>query len=237
MAGEPPDPLKGFSVDFTVLSNGDNLYCSNEIEVSWMKPEEDSAELRLICKSATTHAEHRATPQALGAGQGQGTHRFTLLHTPTPEQNDVTVRTEIWKGDMFGSGNDRIAITVECPPDPEPEIGKPLDHLQPLVITLDSDKEPVQLVRKKAKYLTGRFNRAFGNQVIVALQKNLGLGKEATHYVAPARMYPFWNPKYWSVWLPYQLWSSATVPLVIRLFLTRSSDGRKATVGFKTKVT
>ena len=233
------EPTKrDYSADFTVLGNGDDLYCSNLIEVAWSKPTADDAELRLNCDCGThTGGCPIPSPIPLSSGPSLGTSTFTLPHCMSTSKTGITVTTEIWHSSVKQAGNNRVGIAAHCPASSTGDNAKVMAHApDPIVITLDSDSEPISLIRSRSKYLEGRFSTEFGDEVIVAAQQLFGSGQEVTRYVTAARKSWFGGIKSWRVTLPHPVWDKATRPLVIQLFLTRKRDGFKSTRRFKTSI-
>lgn len=231
------------SADFTALGNGDNLYCSNAIEVAWTKAATDTADLRLNCGCG---AHNAACPGPLSvqlpAGSSQGNHTFTQTHCNMTHATGVTVRTEIQPIGGAPVGNNRLNIKVDCPPIEGFKSESPDRARAVFVITLDSDAQPVNLARGADKYLCGRFNSIFGHEVIVAVQLLHGNGVEEARYVTAARR--SWidrllrrKVRRWWVTLPHQVWGDNPGRLALRLFLIRKQDGLKSAISYSTIVT
>jgi hypothetical protein len=213
----PPTKTPNYNVEIA-LTDGDTLYCTKTISVSWQKPNAtDQARVVLTCDCSQHgggEAAHFDTPTTDAAG----TWPASVSHSETINESDQNFHVAITNNNNEQDGTDRSVI-VQCPPVIDGAFtlrseaaGKPIGLESP-------DAEVVQLRKRHDKVLKGTIDKSYGSKILVMLQKVVNhrniliLAKE----VSPT--WPWSN--HWKVELPHTLWDGDGVLNVRIAFVNR----------------
>src|SRR5262245_25145401 len=105
-----------FTIQFTALTDGDDLGCSKKIQVAWEKPNPaDEAKLTLDC-GCTKHPNDpdQDFQTSTTDGKNTGTHDFTLNHPNPTDETGVKLIAKILHANVEQHRDQRISLFAQC---------------------------------------------------------------------------------------------------------------------------